>query len=83
MSLQLQYFDAFLALAGDAVDRVAYHMYVDGGNNPKLEADLTSPTYLDRLDAEFLEARILDRMGLKSDDVDTSIDSGTKSNYDV
>ena len=53
MTLQLEYFDSFLALAGDVVDRVAYHMYVDGGNNPKLEADLTSPEYLDTWDPKF------------------------------
>jgi hypothetical protein len=53
MTLQLEYFDAFLAIAGEAIDRVAYHMYIDGGNNPHLEADLTSPEYLDLWDGRF------------------------------
>jgi hypothetical protein len=36
MSLQLEYFDQFLKIAGAAVDRVSYHMYVDGDNNPQV-----------------------------------------------
>jgi hypothetical protein len=54
MTLQLEYFDRFLRDTGDeTIDRVAYHMYIDGGNNPQLEPDLTSPTYLDHWDPLF------------------------------